>query len=106
MPELAAGAALDHPDANCFRIGQSFWPDLPERAPEELSNRISVRPLSDTGCAGRSVLAEEAFHWLTCRGGPTCSSSITLQWLAVAFSHRPHLMSVQVVGWPKSALGS
>ena len=64
---------LTSKDTDCFRIGQSFWPGVPERAPEELSNRISVRPLSDTGCAGRSVLPEEAFHWLTYRSGPTGS---------------------------------
>jgi hypothetical protein len=58
-------------DANCFRIGQSFWPDQPERVPEELANRIAVRPLSYTGSVGRSVPPEEAFHWLTYRSGPT-----------------------------------
>jgi len=58
-------------DTKGFRIGQSFWPEQPERAPEELANRISVRPLSHTACAGRSVPCEEAFHWLTYRSGPT-----------------------------------
>lgn len=57
-------------DTDSFRIGQSFWPDQPERAPDELANRIVVRPLSDVGCEGRSVLPEEAFHWLTYRSGP------------------------------------
>jgi len=58
-------------DTNCFRIGQSFWPAGSERVPDELANRISVRPLSYAGCAGRSVPPEEAFHWLTYRSGPT-----------------------------------
>ncbi len=62
---------LTSKDTNCFRIGQSFWPEQPERAPEELSNRIAVRPLSHTACAGRFVPPEEAFHWLTYRSGPT-----------------------------------
>jgi hypothetical protein len=57
-------------DTDVFRIGQSFWPDQPERAPEELANRIVVRPLSDFACEGRAVLPEEAFHWLTYRSGP------------------------------------
>ena len=56
-----------------FRIGQSFWPDQPERVPEESANRIAVRPLSHEGCAGRSVPPEEAFHWLTYRSGATGS---------------------------------
>jgi len=54
-----------------FRIGQSFWPDEPERVPDELARRIAVRPLSHEGAAGRSVPPEEAFHWLTYRSGPT-----------------------------------
>jgi hypothetical protein len=61
---------LSGKDTDCFRIGQSFWPERPERAPDELSQRIVVRPLSDSGCEGRSVPAEEAFHWLTYRSGP------------------------------------
>ncbi len=39
-------------DTDGFRIGQSFWPDRPERAPDELANRIVVRPLSDVGLRG------------------------------------------------------
>lgn len=61
---------LTSKDTDGFRIGQSFWPDVPERAPDELSNRISVRPLSDIACVGRSVPPHEAFHWLTYRSGP------------------------------------
>jgi hypothetical protein len=57
-------------DTSGFRIGQSYWPERPERAPEELANRIVVRPLSDVGCEGRSVPPDEAFHWLTYRSGP------------------------------------
>ncbi len=60
-------------DTNVFRIGQSFWPTIAPRPPEELAYQALARPLSPDEARSRlpAVPYEQAFQFAGYRTGIT-----------------------------------
>lgn len=60
-------------DTNVFRIGQSFWPTIAARAPEELAFKALARPLApeEARASVPKIPYEQAFQFASYRTGIT-----------------------------------